>query len=359
MRKLIHGDPERGAVAVWVGILLVPLMVAAALAVDIGLANADRQRLQHGADAGALAIAQDCAAGGCGDVNGTAQRLVGANNPFIDESALGALTANADLASQYVEVEATSERPFIFAPVMGDAGAPLRAVGAAVWGPVGSGRSSIPFTFAACELAGFGVLTLDANGNPAGLNASAIGTRVRLFQSKVSNVSGCDQPTSGNYVEGGFGWLEPEPEDADDCSVFTEIGEPADSGDGNAMGNADAPCYRALQRAVDAGDAGEVSALLPVFTTQETSGHKQYTIVGYVAVTLEGYRFQGNRYYGEDEFGRAASVNQNRLEAGNGGWIVITPQRFVASEADFQATPTAPDLGTSVVSLVLPREVQP
>ena len=56
-------DDERGASAVLVAILLVPLLGFAAIALDVGALYVERGQLQNGADAAALAIAQDCSDG--------------------------------------------------------------------------------------------------------------------------------------------------------------------------------------------------------------------------------------------------------------------------------------------------------
>jgi Flp pilus assembly protein TadG len=66
VRNLIEGqrDGERGAVAILVALLLVVLLGVAALAVDIGLIAWTKTQLQTGADAAALAIAQNCAKSG-------------------------------------------------------------------------------------------------------------------------------------------------------------------------------------------------------------------------------------------------------------------------------------------------------
>ena len=66
---------ERGAVAVMVALLMVPLIAFAAIAIDVAAMWSERQQLQTAADAGALAIAQDCARGTCGNPAQTAQSL--------------------------------------------------------------------------------------------------------------------------------------------------------------------------------------------------------------------------------------------------------------------------------------------
>ena len=52
---------ERGGISVMVALLMVVLLGAAAVAIDTGLIYAERAELQNGADAAALAIAEECA----------------------------------------------------------------------------------------------------------------------------------------------------------------------------------------------------------------------------------------------------------------------------------------------------------
>ncbi|WP_258933500.1 pilus assembly protein TadG-related protein [Nesterenkonia pannonica] len=83
MQRLKNND--RGAVGVIVALMLVPIMILAALAIDVAAMHATKQQLQTGADAGALAIAQDCARyeddANCdaGTAAGTAQQMATAN----------------------------------------------------------------------------------------------------------------------------------------------------------------------------------------------------------------------------------------------------------------------------------------
>ena len=73
-------DGERGATAVMLALLLVPMLGFAAIAVDVGALYAERARLQVAADAAAIAVAQDCSRGNCGDMLATAQALITAND---------------------------------------------------------------------------------------------------------------------------------------------------------------------------------------------------------------------------------------------------------------------------------------
>ena len=71
---------ERGATATVFALLLVPMLGFAAIAVDIGALYAERARLQVAADAAAIAVAQDCSRGTCGDMLATARAMVAAND---------------------------------------------------------------------------------------------------------------------------------------------------------------------------------------------------------------------------------------------------------------------------------------
>ena len=78
--KLIRReDAERGAVAVIVAIMMVVILGCAAIAIDVSAMWAEKRQLQNGADAGALAIAQNCARGACGTPSTTAQTYAVAN----------------------------------------------------------------------------------------------------------------------------------------------------------------------------------------------------------------------------------------------------------------------------------------
>ena len=63
MRRLINkrGEDQRGATAVTFVLILVPLFVTLAFVGDAGLLYWEKTQLQNGADAAALAVAQDCA----------------------------------------------------------------------------------------------------------------------------------------------------------------------------------------------------------------------------------------------------------------------------------------------------------
>ena len=66
MRSLTRNNrDDRGAVLVWVALMIVVLLGVGALVLDVGALCVERRELQNGADAAALAVAQDCAEGDC------------------------------------------------------------------------------------------------------------------------------------------------------------------------------------------------------------------------------------------------------------------------------------------------------
>ena len=88
-------------------ILLVPLIGFVAIAVDVGALYAERAQLQNGADAAALAIAQDCADDGvCGDSAGIAARFADAN---ANDGAANVLTPTFPTSHSVIVTSSTRE----------------------------------------------------------------------------------------------------------------------------------------------------------------------------------------------------------------------------------------------------------
>ena len=85
------------AVSVVVALLMVALIGLAAVSLDVAGLWAKRQQLQIGADAGALAIAQDCGRGNCGSPAQTAQSLaqLNLNDGTATATLLNSVTASS------------------------------------------------------------------------------------------------------------------------------------------------------------------------------------------------------------------------------------------------------------------------
>lgn len=194
---------ERGASAVLVGLLLVPLVGATALAVDVGALYAERAQLQNGADAAALAVAAACAKNEV-TCSGAALSLA---EPFVTGNASipSGPTTNAptvDTGANRVTVTAENEVSHPFAAVLiGDAASLVPASGSAEWGQPVAG-TTLPLAIGSCEFDEF---------PPAEDEAGA--TRI-LVQYNTTARAGCDE----TYAPGGFGWLA-----ASDCRATLSL----------------------------------------------------------------------------------------------------------------------------------------
>ena len=88
---------ERGAVGVVVAMLMVPVMGLAAISIDAAALWSQKLQSQTGADAGALAIAHDCAISLCGNPFDTAQRMA-TENMTSSDTATATVTVTLRLA---------------------------------------------------------------------------------------------------------------------------------------------------------------------------------------------------------------------------------------------------------------------
>lgn len=356
MHRVIHRgalrhrtQKDRGASAVLVGLLLVPLLGFAALAIDIAAMHADKQLLQTGADAAALAVAQDCAKGECGDPDATASEMATQNNPF-GGSAWATIT-RLDTDEGVVTVRTESSRNHFLAPIIGIDDADIAAAATARWGYPSSGAAVLPFTLGACEiLSQVPGLTAqyDDAGNIIRIDFPEDAPPVTVEFTKTNDVGDCTGP-SGLAVPGGFGWLDPGagctgPVATIDSWVQTSVGNTLPQGCSNAD-------FLAL--------IGE-TVLIPIFDQAVDNGtNAQYHIIGFAAFTLTEYYFGGqNRSPGGQGLcagmggggGGGSGGNDN---ANNARCLQGTFERFVDASGEYELDPDAPQLGAAIVRLTL------
>ena len=293
---------ERGAVAVFLAIILVVVLGFGAFVLDVGALVQERRELQNGADAGALAVAKDCAGSlGCAGYGFIPQDRA---DDFVDANALdldsnvddvcgtdtfGILLACTDPPAVpegvqgYVRVvdstqevsTGASEITFSLGQVLGLTGATVDASAVAAWGAVGS-ATTIPLTFSQCELdlllaAGGGV----QEGPPFSGDPQTI-----LFH---TNAESC-VPTgnsSGSDLSGGFGWLDAD----DNCQTEIENGDTVGEDPG---ASADNSC--------DPSEWVNRTLLIPIYDQVSDQGGQngEYHVVGFAAFYLTGYRFPGD-----------------------------------------------------------------
>jgi Flp pilus assembly protein TadG len=311
LRRRLAG--ERGASAVLLSLLMVPLLGFAALAVDIGSLYAERARLQVAADAAAIAVAQDCARGNCGDMLATARGLIIANDGE-------ATTLQPVLGTHPLSVTVTGSTPkeHWFAPVIGHDSTRVSATATVGWGGPSQGTAVLPLTFSWCE---FKYQT--GGGLPSGT------TERTIYLTKSSNTVGCTGP-SNNVVPGGFGYLDTDP---GKCEATSAIGGQFYSSTGNSVPS---PC-----RAADFSAWVGRTVLLPLFEESGATGNNAwYRVYGYAAFRLTGFHLGGQF----DTSPRPCSGNERCVT----GYFT----RFVELSDAFDYSPDAPQLGASVLRLI-------
>lgn len=315
MQRLIgHTDRERGAVAVVVALLMVPLIGFTALAIDVASMWSQQQRLQVAADASALAIAQDCAHKNCGTPESTAASMTNAN---FGSGATG--TVNLDSAHGKVTVQTATVSHHLFAPVLGVDSTNVSASASAAWGPISGGPAVLPLTVSACEF------------------TKAIGGGVPTAVQAIPLAKIDDPACPGWTAPGGFGWVDVDDQDVNtdadtsgDCTYDSQIGQDLSSDSGKSVSNgcSEADIKKHLGQTV----------LLPIFdTVQNTGTNVNYHVYGYAAFQFVGYDFQGNHDGGSYSL-CSAYGNQDCLQ---GSFV-----KLVDIDDAYSYSIDAPDLGS-------------
>jgi Flp pilus assembly protein TadG len=304
---------ERGASAVMFAFLLVPVLGFAAIAVDIGSLYAERARLQVAADAAAIAVAQDCARGNCGDMLATATALVLAND--------GAATAAQPvLSSNPASVTVTGSTPqeHWFAPVIGHDSTTVSATATVGWGGPTRGTAVLPLTFSWCEW---------EQMTGGGLPSDTI--QRTIFFTKTSATTGCTGP-SNNIVPGGFAYLDTP---SGKCEAASARNERSYSSTGNSVPS---DCST-----VDFSEwIGDI-VLLPLFEESgDTGSNAWYRVYGYAAFKLTGYHL-GGQY-----------TTTPKPCTGNERCVTGYFTRFVELSDAWNYSPDAPQLGASILRLL-------
>lgn len=304
---------ERGAVGIIVALLMVPLIGFVGISIDVSALWSQKLQLQAGADAGALAIARDCARGAttCATAPLTAQNMATANMNYDPATAI--LT---ELTTSRVTVKNSGVRKYWFAPVLGFDQSTINTKASAGWGSPSGGTAVLPLAFSYCEF-----LKQTGGGLPSGIAATTI------YFTKSSGVVGCTGP-SNNVVPGGFGWLSVN---SGNCNTTSVIADLLFSSTGNSVPTGCSTSdFVALQNQ---------TVLLPLFDQQYDSGsNAYYRVYGYAAFKITGYDFAGQ-------------YSWNSPCNGNDRCIRGYFTQFVGISEAFDYSATAPNLGTSIVSL--------
>lgn len=263
---------ERGATAVIVGILLVPLIGGLAIALDVGALYAERAQLQNGADAAALAIAQDCSDGVCDSASALAGDFTNNN---ANDGAANVLAPDIDMGNQTVTVTDSTrvagtgqdaiQHPF--AALLGITETTVGARATAQWGGISSGPAVLPLALSLCEFDLFGELN------------NEVKITIRYDENHPCTRDGVDIP-------GGFGWLE---QTAGTCSATVEAdgSVPSEPGIDSPSG-----CDATLRALEDS------TILIPVFDGSTGNGGPGiFHIYGFAAFHVTGWKFAGGNKF--------------------------------------------------------------
>ena len=327
MQRLKSSD--RGSSAVVVALFMIVIVAVAAIAIDVGAMHAARQQLQAGADAGALAVAQECARTDCTSAANTAQTMADAN--FNGDGARGTV-ADLDESAGMVRIETDTLRKHWFAPIIGIDSTHLHVGAGARWGYPTGGTALLPVTLSFCELIsqeGVDAIT-NSDGDVIGVEVpNATPTQpIKLVDPKDKD---CRPGRSDmDRIPGGFGWLHP----TKGCHRTIKIGDEPKSSTGKNAECSDAELRQLIGKTV----------FLPIFDAASGQGSNgQYHIFGFAAFTLAGYKFPSMEYHHED-LPESAHCKDN-------GCLTGSFTNFAELSGDFDFSPTAPNLGATVVAL--------
>lgn len=269
--RLRRRGRDRGAVAALVAVLLAGnvMLGMGALAVDVGLYYVEREELQSGADAAAVAVAKICAvdATACeqGDMEDLAQSYAEANakddqadvelcgrvrtpgpppgnmlddcpdppGPTDPPPNLTACIGDPPATGHYVEVHTSTRTsdgdnalPPVFAgAVTGTTGTTIAACSRVSWGPVTTGTVDTAFAISICPFREY-----TSNGSvfqvrPAGpLDYNGVQERYELPPHwETADDTGCNlTPDGSRQMTDGFVWLKND--GFGDCSATVTVG---------------------------------------------------------------------------------------------------------------------------------------
>jgi Flp pilus assembly protein TadG len=316
---------DAGAVAVLVVILLAGgvLLGMAALTIDVGSLYGERRQLQNSADAGALSLAQDCAAqaAACSTSGASIAGLVDSNDTSDGTSAIagicirtggvstGLCSGSSGLADcppppagvdSYVEVRTSTRTssggtllPPVFAQaiVNGYSGTDVGACSRVAWGGPRGLSSAIPLTISNCEFQHY--VGNPPNYAPPPPYPPAAGAtwpdasyeHVIFFHDTTEALAGscpAGQAGSDDPISGGFGWLE-----STSCVVSSDIANWFDASPGTSPGS---DC-RAAEFANSYGQLVDI----PIYdgTNGLNGANGKYHMRGYAAFVLTGYYLGG------------------------------------------------------------------
>lgn len=334
----IAESPQRGAATILVAILMVALLGCAALAVDVGAMYAEKAQVQNGADATALAIADECANGiNCAvAMSAPANRLADAN---ANDGATGVSSVSQPNPTT-VRVETNAREAgsgnnhfsLFFARALGIDTSQITAAAEASWGPPSSG-STLPWTMSECVFRKYltpsQLTELDSTGSFTG---NPTPTHILLrYDENTPDYPGC--VSQNGYQPGGFGWLETD----EGCAADIDVDATVEGQPGNHFPTA-VECDAILASIMDE------PALVPLFdSATDGGGNTVYSLIGFAAFQVTGYKFGGPSVTHNDPAAPSCTGKCRGLQ----GYFV----RLVTLEESTVTTGGGPNFGATTVFL--------
>jgi Flp pilus assembly protein TadG len=336
--KLHH---ERGGIAVTVALLAIPILVCLAFVIDAGLLHWEKVQLQNGADAAALAVAQECAESGTSCTGGAvalASGIAGENAndgqaaATLPELTVSASSGHVTVIASTLNDEGTAVRHPLSSLVSPDAESTIQALAAAEWGAPVAG-SVLPLAIADCEL-------------------KKVETDPDLAKQIFLRSDNEAQDCPGSYP-GGFGWLD----DGDrDCLVPIAVDGTVPGTTGNNPGKTG--CTAADFKAL----IGQ-TVLVPIYSgfaaeaggkARESGGaHGVYHISKFAAFTVTGYKTSGSddTYLGSSSPSFKGSGPNDCDKSGKCRGLRGYFIRYVELGEDFDLGEGGPDGGLTIVRM--------
>ena len=342
-------DEDRGTTAVLVGVSFLVLVGIAAFVLDIGNLFWERRSLQNGADAAALAVAQDCAGGDCGDPQVTAAEYASANNPrgahirSIEPEDVSPEDGEVTVTAETGDEDSDGSLATWFASVIGTDETATSARATAVWEAAGLDGAA-PVTASLCDYFDDEEIDRDSLDDYAGDLPSAdkyvdegkepeTTEQILLHdQSGGTDIEDFDECTAqpgfsedddldgdGSSIRAGFGWLE-----STDCEVDTEDFEgSADEYDleedselfwaesSGGVGDQAASCIANLQY-----EAPSIPVFIDMRPDDDDSWPEEYLLYAPAAFYITDYRLPGS-----GEAGNGGGVGSADCEDGSNSCI--------------------------------------
>jgi hypothetical protein len=294
LSKWVEGsESERGAATVLVAFTLVVLLGFTALAVDVGAMYAEKAQLQNGADATALAIANDCAKGlvCTAAMTDPGNRLAddNANDSSTGVFAVTQPNGNTVRVETNAQAQGSTDDSFAlyFARVLGHETSVIHAVAEASWGTPTT-ATTLPWTVSECVFKKFlsssQLASLTDTGNFEG-NPSDAHVLLR-YDEGTPTYPGC--AAQNGYRPGGFGWLETNT----GCSTDIDLAATVKGQPGNHFPN-DSGKVKVCDSLKDT--ILDEPALIPLFNKATGTGDNTvYSLIGFAAFRVTGYKFSGS-----------------------------------------------------------------